>query len=75
VGGFSSPTVPAQAIGDEARDMGAGLIALDTHGRTGLTRLFLGSVADQVIRGNDHSRTGASLRLTIDSVDHVCSFS
>jgi nucleotide-binding universal stress UspA family protein len=27
------------------------LVALETHGRRGLSRLFLGSVADKVIRG------------------------
>jgi nucleotide-binding universal stress UspA family protein len=41
---------PAQAILEEAKAAGAGLIALETHGRTGLARLFMGSVADQVIR-------------------------
>lgn len=38
---------PAKAILDEPAD----LIALETHGRRGLSRLFLGSVADKVIRG------------------------
>jgi nucleotide-binding universal stress UspA family protein len=28
------------------------LIALATHGRRGLPRLFLGSVADKVVRGS-----------------------
>lgn len=42
---------PAVAILNEARAVGAGLIALETHGRSGLTRFFLGSVADKVIRG------------------------
>lgn len=41
---------PAQAILEEARSSGAGLIALETHGRAGLTRLLVGSVADKVIR-------------------------
>jgi nucleotide-binding universal stress UspA family protein len=39
---------PAQAILDEAGN--GALIALATHGRHGLPRLFLGSVADKVIR-------------------------
>jgi nucleotide-binding universal stress UspA family protein len=34
-----------------ARQGEADLIALETHGRRGLKRLFLGSVADKVIRG------------------------
>jgi nucleotide-binding universal stress UspA family protein len=42
---------PAQAILDEAKALGAGLVAIETHGRGGLSRLFLGSVADKVIRG------------------------
>jgi nucleotide-binding universal stress UspA family protein len=39
----------AAAIREQAR--GRDLIALATHGRSGLRRLVLGSVADQVIRG------------------------
>jgi len=42
---------PAQAILHEADAMKASLIALETHGRRGLSRLILGSVADKVIRG------------------------
>jgi hypothetical protein len=37
------------AIVDEARRWSAELIALGTHGRTGLARLALGSVAERVI--------------------------
>jgi universal stress protein A len=33
-----------------AREIGAGLIVMGTHGRTGLGRLLLGSVAEQVLR-------------------------
>jgi nucleotide-binding universal stress UspA family protein len=40
----------APAILEEARTLPADLIALATHGRSGLPRLFLGSVADKVIR-------------------------
>ena len=39
----------ADAIVEQAR--GSGLIALATHGRGGVRRLLLGSVADAVIRG------------------------
>jgi nucleotide-binding universal stress UspA family protein len=44
--------VPAVAILDEARAHPDGLVALATHGRGGLPRLFLGSVADKVLRGS-----------------------
>jgi nucleotide-binding universal stress UspA family protein len=40
---------PALAV--LARQADADLIALETHGRRGLSRLFRGSVADKVIRG------------------------
>lgn len=39
-----------RAILDEAAAAGVGAIALATHGRSGLARLVLGSVADEVIR-------------------------
>jgi nucleotide-binding universal stress UspA family protein len=42
---------PAEAILHEAEDEHAGLIALETHGRGGLSRLFRGSVTDKVVRG------------------------
>lgn len=43
-------TTVADAIVDESLDRGCDLIAMSTHGRSGLARLFLGSVADQVLR-------------------------
>jgi len=39
---------PRTAIVDEARDWGADLIVVGSHGRTGLERLLLGSVAQSV---------------------------
>jgi nucleotide-binding universal stress UspA family protein len=42
---------PARAILDAAQDGANDCIALATHGRRGLGRLFLGSIADKVIRG------------------------
>lgn len=42
---------PAAAILEEAAALSCDLIALDTHGRHGVPRLFLGSVADKVVRG------------------------
>lgn len=41
----------ARAILEKAETSGAGVIAMATHGRTGLARLVLGSVADAVLRG------------------------
>jgi len=40
----------ADAINNEAQNWLADLIVIGTHGRTGLTRLLLGSVAEGVIR-------------------------
>jgi nucleotide-binding universal stress UspA family protein len=42
--------VPWQEIIDMARTCTATLIVMGTHGRTGLRRLLLGSVAEQVVR-------------------------
>lgn len=41
---------PAAEIVRSARRARAGLIVIGTHGRTGLPRLVLGSVADRVVR-------------------------
>lgn len=42
--------VPFEEIGKAAREEQADLIVMGTHGRTGLGRLLLGSVAERVIR-------------------------
>lgn len=42
---------PAWAIVEAAEFMRAGLIVMSTHGRSGLGRLVLGSVAESVVRG------------------------
>jgi nucleotide-binding universal stress UspA family protein len=42
---------PGVAILHEARPPAVDAVALETHGRRGLSRLILGSVADKVIRG------------------------
>jgi nucleotide-binding universal stress UspA family protein len=42
---------PGAAILHQASPPGIGMIALETHGRRGLPRLVLGSVANKVIRG------------------------
>ncbi len=44
-----SPRVD-KAIVDRARELGADLIVMGTHGRTGLARAVIGSVADKVLR-------------------------
>lgn len=41
---------PAEVVLRVAREVGASLIVLGTHGRTGLGRLLMGSVAEQVVR-------------------------
>ena len=41
---------PAPSIVRHAADIGAGLIALTTHGRSGLRRVIMGSVAEQIFR-------------------------
>ncbi|MEO8271653.1 MAG: universal stress protein, partial [Aureliella sp.] len=41
---------PGQVASDRAEELGADLIIVGSHGRTGLTRLVLGSVAERVTR-------------------------
>jgi nucleotide-binding universal stress UspA family protein len=41
---------PAAEILRQAREIDADLIVMGTHGRTGLARLLMGSVAEQVVR-------------------------
>jgi nucleotide-binding universal stress UspA family protein len=40
----------AQTIVDYAKDVGADLIVMGTHGRTGLAHFIIGSVAERVVR-------------------------
>jgi nucleotide-binding universal stress UspA family protein len=42
--------VPFQTIVDIARDQHVDLIVMGTHGRTGVPHLFMGSVAEKVVR-------------------------
>lgn len=44
--------VPATGILEVAAELGVNLIVMTTHGRTGLARFALGSVADRVVRGS-----------------------
>ncbi len=41
---------PGSRIADVARERGAGLIVISSHGHTGLSRMLLGSVAERVVR-------------------------
>lgn len=41
---------PAVAIVQYARSIGAGVIDVGTHGREGVSRLLMGSVAEHVVR-------------------------
>lgn len=41
---------PSREIVREAREEGADLVVIGTHGRTGLRHVFLGSVAENVVR-------------------------
>jgi nucleotide-binding universal stress UspA family protein len=40
----------ADAIGEKAEELGADLIVMGTHGRTGLAHVFLGSVTERTLR-------------------------
>ena len=44
---------PAAAILEQAKEQNASLIALATHGRSGLARAVMGSVADAVVRNSE----------------------
>jgi len=41
---------PARTIVEVASELGVDLVVMGTHGRRGVTRLFLGSVAEAVLR-------------------------
>jgi len=41
---------PAPALRDYVRDLGVDLVVMTTHGRGGIQRAWLGSVADQLVR-------------------------
>jgi nucleotide-binding universal stress UspA family protein len=46
---LAEDTTPAEGIVQSARDLAADLIVVGSHGRTGVVRLMLGSVASQVV--------------------------
>jgi nucleotide-binding universal stress UspA family protein len=58
---------PDVAILDYAREHAVGLIAIATHGRGGLGRVVLGSVADAVLR-----RAGVPVLLYRPSAETAC---
>ncbi len=43
---------PDEAVNQAAEELDVDLIVMATHGRTGVARLFLGSVAEHVVRGS-----------------------
>ena len=47
---FVETGVPYQVIGDEAKRWPADLVVLATHGRSGFSRVVMGSVAAKVVR-------------------------
>lgn len=42
---------PAEALAAVAKDQGADVVVLGTHGRKGISRMLFGSVAESVVRG------------------------
>ena len=44
------PGFPSEVITAAATDLGADLVVMSTHGRSGLSHLLMGSVAERVIR-------------------------
>ncbi|WP_206456175.1 universal stress protein [Aurantimonas marina] len=50
---YHDKTTPAQEILNAAKAGGVDLIVIGTHGRSGLARFFLGSVAEHVLRNAD----------------------
>jgi nucleotide-binding universal stress UspA family protein len=47
---LACPGMPADVIEEQAETLGAQMIVMATHGRTGLRRLLMGSVAMEVVR-------------------------
>ncbi len=49
-GHISAGGATAETIRETAEQLGADLIVMGTHGRTGMARVFLGSVAERTLR-------------------------
>jgi nucleotide-binding universal stress UspA family protein len=68
---------PAAVILQVAQEIGAELIVLGTHGRTGLRRLLMGSVAEWVVRRAPCPvltvRTAVQAQLSLPFADEPCS--
>jgi universal stress protein A len=59
---------PGPEIVEMAKDAGADLIVMGTHGRTGLKHMLMGSVAEHVVR---RARCPV-LSLRLEDVEHPC---
>jgi universal stress protein A len=64
-----------QVIQKTAEEVGAQLLVIGTHGRTGLTRFLLGSVAEKVIRCSDIPVTAVPAPAPITETDEDASLS
>ncbi|HMO14249.1 MAG TPA: universal stress protein [Pirellulaceae bacterium] len=42
---------PGSRVCDYAKEVGAGLVIMPSHGRSGISRFLLGSVAERIVRG------------------------
>ncbi|HZD40697.1 MAG TPA: universal stress protein, partial [Terriglobales bacterium] len=54
VASFTSEGEPAEAIIEAAKQAPNSLIAMCTHGRSGVSRWMLGSVTEKVVRHSEH---------------------
>ena len=70
---LSEPVVsignPGQAIVEEAKDYD--MIVMSTHGRTGFTRFFLGSVAEKVLRTSHKPVLVVDKKSRIDEIERI----
>lgn len=62
---------PWEAIVDNAKKLACDLIVIGTHGRTGLKRVMLGSVAEMVVRHASCSVLAVPLDSKLSSFEHV----
>ncbi|HEX8107547.1 MAG TPA: universal stress protein [Kofleriaceae bacterium] len=62
---------PRDTINQTARDLGIDLIIMGTHGRRGITRALLGSVAETVVRTAPCAVLTVRLREASDSDRHA----
>jgi nucleotide-binding universal stress UspA family protein len=62
---------PTEVIDQAAQEFDADLIVMATHGRTGINRLFLGSVAEHVVRTSVRSVLSFGPGATIGSLKRI----